>query len=85
MLVILLIQMELGWKMVSLEVQVLLSLDGFREIHNLIAKGFLSLGMQYLRYLQSQYYAFDFFSQVILLKQGKLIVVDLIEADDGEL
>jgi hypothetical protein len=62
-----------------------LSLDGFREIHNLAAKGFLSLGMQYLRYLQSQHYAFDLFSQVILLEESQLIVVDLIEADDGEL
>jgi len=67
-LVIGLIQMELGWQMVSLEVQALLCLEGFGEIHNLVAKGFLSLGMQYLRYLQSQHYAFDFLSQVILLK-----------------
>jgi hypothetical protein len=84
MLVILLIQMELGWQMVCLEVQVLLCLDGFREIHYLVAKGYLSLGMQYLRYLQSQYYAFDLFSQVILLEQGQFIIVNLIEADDGE-
>ena len=68
MLVIGLIQMELGWQMVSLEVQVLLSLDGFREIHNLVAKGFLGLGMQDLRYLQPQNYAFDFLSQVIFLE-----------------
>ena len=85
MLVIGLIQMELGWQMVSLEVQALLCLDGFREIHNLVAKGFLSLGMQYLRNLQPQNYALDLLSQVILLEQGQLIVVDLIEADDGEL
>ena len=85
MLVIGLIQMELGWQMVGLEVQVLLSLYGLGEIHNLVAKGFLSLGMQYLRYLQSQHYAFDLLSQVILLEQGQLIIVDLIEADDGEL
>ena len=41
--------------------------------------------MQYLRHLQPQNYGFDLLRQVILLEQGQLIVVDLIEANDGEL
>jgi hypothetical protein len=85
MLVIELIQMKLGRQMVSLEVHVLLGLNSFGKVHNLVAKGFLSCGMEYRGYLQPQNYAFHLLSQVILLEQGQFIVVDLIEADDGEL
>ena len=41
--------------------------------------------MKYLGHLQPQNYSFDLFTQVILLEQSKLIVVDQIEADDGKL
>lgn len=77
--------MILRWKLIGFQLNPCKVLHSFRELHNIIFVSIICSLMKDLRDLEAEDYALHFFSEMILLIKVQLIIIDLVEANNGEL